>query len=115
MTPFTESVVEQAALAWLNSAGWQVRNGAEIGPGEPTAECDDYGQVILAQLNPALPAEALDDAFRKLTRIEGADLIVRNRTLHRPLVDDATARYCTAAGDGDDWAHNRETCMESPA
>ena len=29
MTAFTESVVEQAALAWLESAGWQVRNGAE--------------------------------------------------------------------------------------
>ena len=78
----TESVVEQAALAWLESAGWQVRNGAEIAPGEPAAERDDYGQVVLAQrlrdalarLNPALPAEALDDAFRKLTRPEGADL-----------------------------------------
>ena len=29
MTAFTESVVEEAALAWLESAGWQVRNGAE--------------------------------------------------------------------------------------
>ena len=27
---FTESVVEQAALAWLESIGWTVRNGAEI-------------------------------------------------------------------------------------
>lgn len=31
---FTESIVEQAALAWLESVGWQVRNGAEIAPGE---------------------------------------------------------------------------------
>ncbi len=29
----TESVVEQAALAWLESIGWAVRNGAEIAPG----------------------------------------------------------------------------------
>jgi type I restriction enzyme, R subunit len=73
---FTESVVEQAALAWLESAGWQVRNGAEIAPGEPGAERDDYGQVVLVQrlrdalarLNPSVPAEALDDALRKLTR-----------------------------------------------
>ena len=34
MPAFTESVVEQAALAWLESAGWQVRSGAEIAPGE---------------------------------------------------------------------------------
>ena len=66
MTSFTESVVEQAALARLESAGWQVRNGAEIAHGEPAAERDDYGQVVLGQrlrdalarLNPALHAEA---------------------------------------------------------
>lgn len=72
MTTFTESGVEQAALAWLESAGWSVRSGAEFAPGEPAAEHDDYGQVVLAQrlrealarLNPVLPAEALEDAFR---------------------------------------------------
>jgi len=45
-------------------------------PRRTRAERDDYGQVVLAQrlrdalarLNRALPAEALDDAFRKLTR-----------------------------------------------
>jgi type I restriction enzyme R subunit len=108
---FTESIVEQAALAWLEGAGWQVRNGAEIAPGEPAAERDDYAQVILAQrlrdalarLNPALPLEALDDAFRKLARLgldtAGADLIVRNRTLHRLLVDGVTVEYRTRAGE----------------
>ena len=34
---FTESVVEQAALPWLESAGWSLRNGATIAPGEPAA------------------------------------------------------------------------------
>jgi type I restriction enzyme R subunit len=84
---FTESIVEQAALGWLESAAWQARNGAEIAPGEPAAERDDYGQVVLVQrlrdalarFNRALPAEALEDAFRKLTRPEGADLSHRGR------------------------------------
>lgn len=107
MTPaFTESVVKQAALAWLESAGWHVWNGAEIAPGEPAAERDDYGQVVLAQrlraalarLNPALPAEALDDAFRKLTRPDGAELIGRNRTVHRLMVDGVTVEYRDAEG-----------------
>jgi hypothetical protein len=35
MTSFTESVVEQAALRWLESVGWQVPNGAEIAPANP--------------------------------------------------------------------------------
>ena len=106
MSGFTESVVEQAALAWLESVGWVVRNGAEIAPGEPAAERDDYGQVVLAQrlrdalarLNPALPAAALEDSFRKLTRPEGADLIARNRALHRLLVDGVTVEYRDAEG-----------------
>lgn len=79
---FTESVIEQAALGGLESAGWQVRYRAEIAPGEPAAERDDYGQVVLsqrlrdvpAQLNLTLPAEARDDAFRKLTKPKGAAL-----------------------------------------
>ncbi|HWQ70585.1 MAG TPA: type I restriction endonuclease subunit R [Patescibacteria group bacterium] len=113
MPTLTESTVEQAALAWLESVGWQVRNGAEIAPGEPAAERDDYGQVVLVQrlrdalarLNPALPAEALEDAFRKLTRPDlpagqagGAELLLRNRALHRLLVDGVTVEYREAEG-----------------
>jgi type I restriction enzyme R subunit len=75
-------------------------------PGEPAAERGDYGRVVLAQrlrdalarLNPALPAEALNDAFGKLTRPEGAELIRRNRTLHGLLVDGVTVEYRDADG-----------------
>ncbi len=31
---FTESTVEQAALAWLESIGWTVKHGLDIAPGE---------------------------------------------------------------------------------
>ncbi len=107
MSQFTESVVEQAALAWFESTGWSVKNGADIAPGEPAAERSDYGQVVieqrlrdaLARLNPNLPAEALEDAFRKLTRPEGAELVARNRNLHRLLVDGVTVEYRTTDGD----------------
>ena len=122
MSTFSESVVEQAALAWLESAGWQVQSGTEIAPGEPAAERDDYGQVVLAQrlrdalarLNPALPAEALDDVFRKLTRPEGADLIARNRALHRLLVGGVTVEYRDADG-GIRGAQARAIDFDDPA
>ena len=52
----------------------------------------------LARLNPALPSEALDDAFRKITRPEGSTLESRNRAFHRLLVDGATVEYRTAGG-----------------
>ncbi len=102
----TESVVEQAALAWLASVGWQVAHGPEIAPGLPSAERADFGEVVLpqrlrnalARLNPSLPAEALEDAFRRLTRPEGAELVLQNRALHRLLVDGVTVEYRDAEG-----------------
>src|SRR5450759_3232233 len=47
----------------------------------------------LVRLNPDLPPEALDDAYRKLTRVDAPSLIERNRTLHRMLVDGVTVEY----------------------
>ena len=71
MLPPTESVFEDAALGWLETLGWQVTHGPDIAPDASNNECSDYGQVVLeqrlqdalAELNPTLPAEALDDAF----------------------------------------------------
>ena len=106
MAHLTESDIESAALAWLSGLGWRVAHGPEIAPDTLLAERRDYGEVVLAQrlrdamarLNPDLPAEALEDAFRKLTRPEGADLIQRNRYIHRLLVDGVTVEYRTADG-----------------
>ncbi|MCX7819351.1 MAG: type I restriction endonuclease subunit R [Kiritimatiellae bacterium] len=107
MTPFTESEVEQAALAWLQAAGWQVAHGPDIAPDTLQAERRDFTEVVLARrlrdalarLNPQLPAEALEDAFRKLTRPEGADLLQRNRAVHRMLVNGVTVEYRTPTGE----------------
>ena len=103
MTTITEADVEQAGLAWLAGAGWRVAHGPDIAPEAPNAERADYGQVVLeqrlrdalAQLNPDLPATALDDAFRRLTRPEGATLEARNRSFHRMLVEGVTVEYRT--------------------
>ena len=102
----TESVVEEAALAWLESVGWQVAHGPNIAPDMPASERADYGAVVLerrlsdalARLNHTLPAEAIDDAFRKLTRPEGEELVIRNRALHRLLVDGVTVQYRDTEG-----------------
>jgi type I restriction enzyme R subunit len=101
MTSFTESVVEEAALAWLESLSFVVKHGPEIAPGELFAERQNYGQVVLedrlrqalVRLNPDLPPEALDDAFRKITRPEGATLEARNRAVHRMIVDGVMVEY----------------------
>jgi len=101
VTTFNESIIEEATLSWLDSLGYAVKNGLDITPGEPAAERQDYGQVVLeyrlrqalVRLNPFLPVEALDDAFRKLTHPEGPTLEARNRSVHRYLVDGVTVEY----------------------
>ena len=97
----TESTVEDAALDWLTGLDWSVAHGPDIAPDALTTERADYGQVVLerrlrdalARLNPNLPAEALDDAFRKLTRAEGPTLETCNRAFHRMVVDGVTVEY----------------------
>ena len=134
---FTESVVEDAAIGWLKSLGWSIVHGPDIAPDTLNAERTDYGQVVLeqrlrhslARLNPDLPAGALEDAFRKLTRPEGPTLETRNRAFHRMLVDGVTMEYRTSEGavrgaqsrvldfedlDNNDWiAVNQFTVVEN--
>lgn len=102
MSPaFSESVIEQAALAWLESMGYLILSGLEIAPGEPAAERDNYGQVVLeyrlrqalARLNPEVPADALEEAFRKLTRPDSPSLVANNHTLHKYLVEGVPVEY----------------------
>ncbi len=106
MTLLTESHVESAALAWLEALGWTVKHGDEIAPDGPAAERRDFSQVVLerrlrdalAALNPELPPEALEDAFRRLTQPAGADLLSRNRAFHRMLAEGVTVEYRAADG-----------------
>lgn len=98
---FTESEVESAALAWLEAMGWHIAYGPNIAPDQLFAERRDYNEVVLSQrlrdaldrLNPGLPPEVLYDAFKKITRPEGATLESRNRSFHRKLVDGITVEY----------------------
>jgi type I restriction enzyme R subunit len=103
LSAFSESVVEDAALAWLDSLGYAVLHGPDIAVGMPGGERTDpgYRDVVLerrlrqalVRLNPGLPFEAVDDAFRKLTRSDAPSPIERNRAVHRMLVDGVTVEY----------------------
>ena len=47
MTGFAESTVEDAALAWLESLGWNVAHEPDIAPDTSGTERGDYGAVVL--------------------------------------------------------------------
>ena len=50
---FSESIVEQAALAWLETLGYTILSGPDIAPGELQAERDEYRQVVLERRSSA--------------------------------------------------------------
>ena len=103
---FYESEVEQAALAWLEGLGYTILHGPDIAPGVPFAERDDYGQVVLERrlrqalqrLNPHAPPDALDEAFRRLTRPDSPSLVANNHAVHRYLVEGVPVEYQRADG-----------------
>jgi type I restriction enzyme, R subunit len=100
---FAESVVEKAALAWLEALRYDVLHGPEIAIGDQRGERSDpnYRDVFLdgrlrealARLNPNLPPEALEDAYRKLIKVDAPSLIERNRAVHHMLMDGVTVEY----------------------
>jgi type I restriction enzyme R subunit len=99
----TESIVEDAALAWLKDLGYAVVHGPDIAAGELSAERSDPGfrdvvlenrlRNALARLNPKLPPEALEDAYRKAMRSDAPSLVERNRAVHRMLVKGIAVEY----------------------
>ena len=101
MTGLNEAEVEEIALAYLESLGWNNAHGPDIAPFTSGAERDKYDQAALsgrlrdalARFNAALPIEALEDAARKLTRPEGATLETRNRAFHQMVVNGVNVEY----------------------
>ena len=88
---FTESISDPAALAWLESIGYTILSGPEIAPGEAAAEREHYGQVVLEgrlrealrRLNPAVPSDAIEEAFRKLARPDSPSLTANTSPIRR--------------------------------
>jgi type I restriction enzyme, R subunit len=101
-----ESDVEEAALGWFNSLGYTAVFGPSIAPEEAAAERADYQEAFLerrlrdalANLNPTIPPDALEQAFRKITRPESPSVIANNRVFHRMLVDGVEVEYQRADG-----------------
>jgi type I restriction enzyme R subunit len=96
-----ESTVELAALEWFGELGYAVEHGPHLAPGEPAAERDSFGEVVLlgrlraaiARLNPIIPEEAREDALRKVLRIGTHSLTQTNRAFHRLLRDGVPVEY----------------------
>ena len=101
-----ESDVEDAALSWFGELGYAIGHGPEMVPGEPAAERDSFGDVVLAgrlreaigRLNSGIPEEAREDALRKVLRVGTPSLTQTNRAFQRMLRDGVPVEYPRADG-----------------
>lgn len=106
MSTLNESTVENAALAWFYELGYAVAHGPNMAPGEPAAERKTFADVLLvarlrdaiARLNPYIPADAQEEALRKVLHPDTASFIGNNRWLHRMLRDGVDVEYKRADG-----------------
>jgi len=101
-----ESIVEEAALGWFGELGYAVGHGPQMAPGEPAAERDSFGEVVLVvrlreairRLNPAVPTDAREEALRKVLRVATPSLTQTNRAFHRLLRDGVPVEYPRSDG-----------------
>jgi type I restriction enzyme R subunit len=76
MAFLSEAEVERALLDQLHALGYRIEREEDIGPDGHRPERESHDEVVLkkrledavARLNPTLPAEARQDAIRRVTR-----------------------------------------------
>ena len=102
----TESVVEDATIEWLEELGYSYVPGPDMACDGPYPERESYADVILAErlrsalisLNPKLPVETIEEAFRKITHPDSPSLIVNNRQFHKMLTEGVDVEYRNEEG-----------------
>ena len=101
-----EDTVEQIALAWFESLEYEVVHGADLAPGTINQQRTSCSDVFLEQklraalvtINPQIPADAIDEAYRKISASASADLFESNRMFHRMLVEGIDVEYTKSDG-----------------
>jgi type I restriction enzyme, R subunit len=105
MNLVTEDEIEQIALDILNNdLGFEILFGPDI------VECDTpertYAEVALSKrlqqaidrINPTIPDEAREEAFKKAIRAASIDSLTNNEAFHVMLTDGIDVKFRTATG-----------------
>ncbi len=96
----TEDEVEKILIEELQRLGYEYFSGQELSPGSHFAE-REYTEVVLRQrlqnaiayINPQLPSEAHEEAFKKVLRADSPNLYQNNYTFHRYLTDGVEVEF----------------------
>jgi len=101
----TENEIEEIALGYLQSLGYNYLNGLVISPDGEHPE-RQYTDVVLTtrlrdaidKLNPTITQDAKEDALKKVLRTESPNQLINNENFHRYLTDGVDVEVRTASG-----------------
>ncbi|BBB66572.1 DEAD/DEAH box helicase [Undibacterium sp. YM2] len=106
MAFLSEAALELALLEQLVGLGYSIEREEDIGPDGHRPERESHDEVVLkkrfenavALLNPGLPAEARQDAIRKVMQSELPSLLEENRRIHKLLTEGVDVEYYATDG-----------------
>lgn len=108
-----EQQLEDQSIAWFQATGWRFLHGPNIAPDSDSPARTDYRQVVLrdlflaslARINPQIPALALEQAAHALLTVSEPQLVVRNRSVHRLLLNGVLVEFAVGEQKKTDWVH----------
>ena len=100
MAVISEDHIEQIIIQEFIELGYSYVNGSDISP-EGNAQEREYDEVVLksrllnaiAKLNTTVPAEAQEEALKKVLRTDSPNLSQNNYTFHKYLTDGVDVEY----------------------
>ena len=104
---FYESQVEEMAISEFKELGYEYQHGSNLAPDSLGAERESYSDVLLGnrvvsamrRLNPGVPSEAIDEAYKSLFRLTELPVEEANAKFQRYLTDGIPVEYKKR----DDW------------
>ncbi len=95
MSKITESQIEKFAIELLEKQGYEYIYAPDIAPDSKSPERESFEDVLLverlrkavARINPAIPADAQEDAIKQILRLNSPELITNNEVFHRMLTE----------------------------
>lgn len=99
--PITESEIEEAALDILKGLGYEIVYGPDIGHDGSNPERSSYEEVILKDRlrrplvanNQDIPKTAIEEAIKKLLKLDSPNLMSNNEKFHEYLTNGIPVQY----------------------
>jgi type I restriction enzyme R subunit len=101
MSRITENTIEEFSIELLERLGYQYIYAPDIAHDGEKPERASYEEVLLTErlqnairrINPKVPADSQEEAFKEIQRINSPELLTNNESFHRMLTEGFNVSY----------------------